>query len=324
MILVTGGLGFIGSHTTRALLDLGESCVVAQRNVSQVPEDLQPELQRRLFVEAVDVEDAPTLLDIGRRHPITGIVQLADAAAISLWQQQWDGTSLNLGGIFDGLFHVLEAARAWGCGRVSIASSVGVYEAVESVPLREDEPLPMTSSHAIPVVKKCSEILAGFVGAQLGVEIVIFRPSAIWGPGGRDSSAFFAAPKLVHSAVRGVTADFSSSPAPLYADDGIDTCYVRDCGRAIALLQLAPALRHHTYNVGAGYAATNGEVADAVKRVIPDATDTLVQGQRPGATGEPTYLDITRLREDTGYAPAYDLEGSVADYVNWLRAGHAR
>ena len=34
MILITGGLGFIGSHTTRALLDLGESCVLVQRRAT--------------------------------------------------------------------------------------------------------------------------------------------------------------------------------------------------------------------------------------------------------------------------------------------------
>ncbi|MEV8210106.1 NAD-dependent epimerase/dehydratase family protein [Streptomyces sp. NPDC079189] len=37
MILVTGGLGFIGSHTVRALLDLGEDCVVVQRHARELP-----------------------------------------------------------------------------------------------------------------------------------------------------------------------------------------------------------------------------------------------------------------------------------------------
>jgi UDP-glucose 4-epimerase len=35
-------------------------------------------------------------------------------------------------------------------------------------------------------------------------------------------------------------------------------------------------------------------------------------------------LDISRLREDTGYQPAYDTEAAVADYISWLRDGHER
>ena len=36
------------------------------------------------------------------------------------------------------------------------------------------------------------------------------------------------------------------------------------------------------------------------------------------------YLNITRLRQDTGYEPAYDTGRAVADYVAWLRAGNER
>ncbi len=49
MILITGGLGFIGSHTTRALLELGESCVLAQRRAADAPELISGELGRRVF-----------------------------------------------------------------------------------------------------------------------------------------------------------------------------------------------------------------------------------------------------------------------------------
>ncbi|MFC4010414.1 hypothetical protein ACFOY2_24525 [Nonomuraea purpurea] len=37
-----------------------------------------------------------------------------------------------------------------------------------------------------------------------------------------------------------------------------------------------------------------------------------------------TWLDITRLRADTGFEPAYDTERAVADHLAWLRAGNAR
>jgi len=55
MILVTGGLGFIGSHTTRALLDLGEPCLLVQRREPVLPDDLAGLVGSRVFTEQADV-----------------------------------------------------------------------------------------------------------------------------------------------------------------------------------------------------------------------------------------------------------------------------
>jgi UDP-glucose 4-epimerase len=98
-------------------------------------------------------------------------------------------------------------------------------------------------------------------------------------------------------------------------------CYVKDCGRAIALLQLAGQLSHRTYNVASGRATTNAEVTAAIRKIIPDAQVELPAG---GGSGQPGCLDITRIQQDTGYQPAYDTERAIADYIAWLRHGHDR
>jgi NADP-dependent 3-hydroxy acid dehydrogenase YdfG len=67
MILITGGLGFIGSHTTRALLDLGESCVLAQRHAAQLPVLISGGKGGRVVVEQVDVTNLDALRPIGQR-----------------------------------------------------------------------------------------------------------------------------------------------------------------------------------------------------------------------------------------------------------------
>ena len=109
---------------------------------------------------------------------------------------------------------------------------------------------------------------------------------------------------------------------PVYADDGSDLCYVADCARAIALLQCAQPLHHSTYNIGAGHPASPAQVRDALSRIIPGAALDLAPGRAPGGPGHDTWLDITRLRHDTGYQPAYDLDRGLREYVGWLRAGH--
>ena len=108
-----------------------------------------------------------------------------------------------------------------------------------------------------------------------------------------------------------------------YSDDAVDLLYVRDCGRALAALQTARELRHPIYNVGSGVATTNARFAAALRASVPEAEVALSPGRGPNAVPGDPYLDVTRLRADTGHQPADDLEGAVADYVEWLRAGNA-
>jgi len=310
MILVTGGLGFIGAHTVRALLDLGESCVLVQRRAAEVPAALA---DPRVAVERADITDLRALLDVGDRHKITGIVHLAGSMP---WppgaERPVDATRTAIGG----LLNVVQAAQDWDVRRVGIASTVGVYGGVAAEgALGEDLPLPMTSGHVIPAFKKIGELLADHLAGATGIEIVNFRISAIWGPGGRVTSPFVAAPQLVHAAARGTAPDLSALSFPAYAEDAIDLCYVRDCGRGIALLQLADRLHHRTYNVASGRATSNAELVTAIRKVVPDARLELPTG----GTGRRNHLDITRIRQDTGYLPAYDTDRAAADYLAWLR-----
>ncbi len=312
MILITGGLGFVGAHVTRALIELGEQCVVVGRTATALPTHLAG-ARGRVFPAQVDIDDRDAFLAIGDQHPITGMIHLAGAfsggSPIDVARRETGG-----------LLTVLEAAARWGVRRVGIASTIGVYGGAPGTsPYREDVPLPMAAGHLIPTFKKVDELLAGYVGIATGIEVVAYRIGAIWGPGGRPASAFLAAPQLVHLAVNG-----TPLPRPAYADDGIDMCYVRDCGRAIALLQVADQLRHSVYNVASGRVTTNGEVAAAIAKAVPDAELLLAAGRDPDGAARSTYLDITRLQLDTGFEPRYDTASAVADYVDWLRGGNQR
>jgi len=100
--------------------------------------------------------------------------------------------------------------------------------------------------------------------------------------------------------------------------DGTDLCYVKDCAAGVQLLQTAEKLNHTVYNIGAGRFTSQGEVAAAVRCVIPEAVTPLRPGRGPG-TRPNAYLDIALAREDVGYEPAWDLDRAIADYLDWLR-----
>jgi UDP-glucose 4-epimerase len=97
---------------------------------------------------------------------------------------------------------------------------------------------------------------------------------------------------------------------------------VKDCGRAIALLMLAEHLNHCVYNVSSGRLVPYSEVVAVINATVPGAGIVLPEGRNPDRPAD-NYLDISRLREDTGFQPEYDVERAVPDYADWLR-GHDR
>ena len=312
MILVIGGLGSIGSHTARALLDLGESVVLTAHRSTQLPEYLADEPGGRVIVEPLDTTDEATFLDIGKRHEIAGIVHLAAA------RHDLPDPVEYLRADTLGLLNALKAATVWDVRRFSVASTIGVYAGVDEVPWHEDVPLPVVAGHHIPVFKKTAELFAALTADRSGFDAVSLRIGTVWGPLGLPDSPFFALPRLLSAAVWGEDPDLTPPRPPAYAEDGGDLCYVKDCGRAIALLMLAERLNHGTYNVSTGRLVRNSEVVAAINAVVPGANITLPEGRNPDRPPD-NYLDTTRLRADTGFRPEYDVERAVPDYVDWLR-----
>lgn len=306
VILVTGGMGFIGSHTVQALAHLGHGCVVTSHRTTR-------DLGDRISAEQVNVADREAMLRLGDRHAIGGIVHLADPALAHLGDPSAGPATLlaDVRAGADALFNVLDCAIAWDVKRVTVASTIGVYGGVPDLRgVSEKLPLQMAAGgNAVAASKKVAE-LVGSLFRERGVDAISVRLAAIWGPHGRRESRFFAAPGLIHAAVN------RESPPTAYADDAIDMLYVKDCARAIALLQTAAGLDHSTYNVGSGHATSNTEVVAAIQGAVPGAKLPLEPGCSPH--GAMAYLDTTRLQAATGFQPEYDLDHAVADYVSWI------
>jgi UDP-glucose 4-epimerase len=209
------------------------------------------------------------------------------------------------------LFNVLECAAAWDVARVTVASTIGVYGGLADLcGVGEELPLPIESGGNVVAAAKKSAEVAVSLWRERGVDAISVRLPAVWGPRGRTDSRFFAAPALIHAAVSG------GPPPTAHADDAIDMLYVKDCARAIALLQTTDRLAHATYNVGSGRATSNADVTAAIMRAVPGTELPMQPGH--SSHGSVAYLDTTRLRTETGFMPEYDLDRAVADYLNWL------
>ncbi len=316
MILITGGMGFIGLHTARALLEAGEDVVLTRHQRQREPSFLAEHTGRRAFVAEVDVTNAASLMQAAREHNITGIVHLAGAAAAGV--PPVDG----LRATAIGTLNVLEVGSALGVRRVSLASSTTVYLGANAAAWHEDLPLPIASPHPMIAYKKVLEVLGDHYAARTGLSVVSMRIALVYGPLYRSMNN--AASRMVYAAVRGVPGPLPApgqALMPTYADDvNWNLCYAVDCAEAIARVQLAPSLAHTLYNIGGATNPTNGELAGAVRAVVPGAQLTLQPGRSSGQPVPP--LDLARIRADTGWTPRFSLQAGVAEYVAWLRAGN--
>lgn len=300
MILVTGGLGMIGAQTARALVDLGQEVVVTAYRRTEVPSFLAG----KVVVESLDVTDRDAFLALGKRCEISDIVHLAGTIPASD-AVDYFRTDLT------GLLNALDAARAWGVRRFAVASSIGVYIGRPEIPWQEELSLANVEyPHLIIAFKKAVEPLVTHSLQGTDVQPVLLRIGGTWGPLMDPESPFNPIPACVSALRRGDT------PLPIYADDGGDNCYAPDTGRAIALLMTTETLHHDIYNISNGRRTTNREVVDALQASIPGAHLDVIPGRQNGPGDDP-YLDITRLTEETGFTPAFNVADAAADYLTW-------
>jgi UDP-glucose 4-epimerase len=308
MILVTGGLGFIGLHTARSLIDLGEDVVLTQYRVAREPDFIKPDMGKHAFVEQLDVTDAARLLDIGKKHQITGIVHLAVPGLGAMTPAQDFNVNMQ------GLINVMEAARTWEVKRLGLASSIAVYSGENQGPFREDMNLRIYGGNPTETWKKAFEIIGSHYGQRTGLDIIMLRIAGIYGPLYHSMSNLPS--RFTHAAVKGQTPEMRGETLE---DDANDMTYVKDCGKGIAMLMHADSLPHKVYNVASGVATTNKQLADAIRRVIPNADLPLKPG---GGQRKNAYLDISRIRKDVGYEPDFLIEKASEDYIGWLKAGN--
>ena len=315
MILITGGMGFIGLHTAKAIIDAGEDVVVTRYRTTREPSFLKDVMGKRFFSEQADVADAEQLAAVAKKYNASSIIHAVAPAYRALSPAEDYRTNMS------GLINVLETAAAMKMKRVSIASSLAVYRALPAGPFKESALLPITGTDATEAYKKAWEILSGHYGIRTGLDVIALRIAGIYGP--LYHSMANVTSRMVHPAVKGEPGPIAATPAQVpYEDDTSDFCYVKDCAAGMQKLHMADKLNHKVYNVASGRPTSARDIASAIRKVIPDAKFTLNPG-KSAAWRENAYLDIERARTDVGYSPRYTVDESIADYIDWLRAGNA-
>lgn len=317
-ILVTGGVGVVGSYVVRELAAAGERPIV----LDVVPaRDLTEELGPAIETVVADISDPEKLLEVCRRHQVEVILHLAALTGAAPDDDPMVPFRVNMAGTM----HVLEAARRTGVRRMVMASTRTVYPDFEGTPYGHPTYRPVPEEHWLDPVrpyeiwKHAAERMGDFYRRKFGLEFAAFRFAIYFAaertiePGGRAMG-------LLHGMIGNAAAGLPTH-IPGGGDRTMDCVYVRDLGRAFALAARAPALAHSTYNIGSGRGVTPREFADAVRLAAPDALIE-IGGGLDFAPGHYCVLDLTRARRDFEYTPRWSLEAGIADCMARVRRLH--
>ena len=147
MILLTGGLGFIGSHTAVELLNKGEEIIIAD-NLSnskiEVVDKIKAITGKDFKFVKVDLKDYNKTRKLFKKNKIDAVIHFAGYKAVGesvskpvMYYENNIMTTLNL----------LKSMKEFGCNNIVFSSSATVYGTNETMPLREDFPTGATNPY---------------------------------------------------------------------------------------------------------------------------------------------------------------------------------
>jgi CDP-glucose 4,6-dehydratase len=310
-VFVTGAYGLLGSWLVKSLVEQGARTTVLKRDAVVRSALVVEGTERRVNVVHGDICDADLIeravgeyeVDTVFHLAAQTIVGIANTAPLSTFETNIRGT-----------WTVLEACRHLGVKRVVVAASDKAYGIHERLPYQEDFPLrPM---YPYDVSKAATDMIARSYWHTFGLPVAVTRFANLFGGGDLNLSRLV--PEAALAAIEG--------RRPVIRSDGTlerDFLYVEDA--VAAYLAICRLLDEGT---GAGEAFNAGgdephsvlEVVEMMCRVAGTGVEPDVRG-----TGTPPgeitrqWVDSTKLRRLSGWAPQVSLEEGLRRTIEWYR-----
>lgn len=278
-VLVTGGAGFIGSHTVEALLKIGARVRVLDDLSTGSRENLPKQNVALEFVHG-DVRDEVCVTSC--MQDITHVLHLAAQVYIPISiQEPVHSHSINV----IGYLNVLNAARLAGIKRIVHASSAAVYGVPVALPLTEDSPVAPLSPYGLE--KLVMDQYSHLFGSLYAVSALGLRYFNVYGSRQDPSSPYSGViSKFATCAIQG-------SPFTIFGD-GLQTrdfVYVKDVARVnVAAMQSTAC---GVINVATGRSVTLLEMAQVFTASMGNPTEVKYE---PARAGDVPHSSVTPLR----------------------------
>lgn len=301
-ILILGGLGFIGQHTTRALLKHGFHVKIFDRT------PLSPEELSRLFGGSNVEYISGDFLD---REAVRNAAANC-SACIHLVTMTLPATS-NEDKVYDvrtnliGSIQVLEAMELAGVKKLVYLSSGGtVYGDPVYAPIDEDHPTNPLSSYGI--TKLSVEKYCYLFSKLHALKTVALRVSNPYGPGQAPNSIQGAISVFTHRAL-------SKQSIQIWGDGSVvrDYIHISDVARAI-VAAICYTGSEHVINVGYGQGASLNEIISCLRNSLSTEIDVVYQSARSLDVTK-NILDISRAKRELGWTPSVTLQEGITSLI---------
>ncbi len=319
MILVTGGAGYIGSHTLLELEFSGLKYVVLDDVVNG-----HREAVRGAPLVVGDLSDRALLEQTLKKHSVDTVIHFAARACVGESVEQ---PAKYVRDNSVGMFHLLEAMRATGVRRFIFSSTCAVYGVPESVPILESESRKPISPYGF-TKRFCEEMLEAYCNAyQFAVVALRYFNAAGSDPEGRlgewHEPETHLIPRILRSVLGGLDETFAVFGTDYPTRDGTcirDYIHVSDLARAhrLALDHLRPG-SFQAFNLGTGRGTSVLEVLAAAEKVTGRKVKYEVHGRRAGDPPE-LVAGASLAGRALGFEARYpDIDSIVAHAFKWLK-----
>jgi len=331
-ILITGGAGYIGSHTAVELWNAGMEPIIVD-DLSNTSENV---LQRLLEITGKqftfykgDCNDKPLMQQICTEHQIAGVIHFAAFKAVGeSTQVPLNYYKNNVGS----LLVLLDVMREKGIHDLVFSSSCTVYGQPDVLPVTEATPRKDAESPYGNTKKICEDILVDYVKSKPGIRVIALR---YFNPVGAHPTSKIGelpigtpqnlVPYITQTAagIREKLTVFGNdydTPDGSCVRDYIHVVDVADAHvKALSHLSSQESNFYDVFNVGTSNGNTVLEVIQAFEKVSGEKLNYVIGPRRPGDV-EKTWADTAKINQVLGWYPKFSLEDSMRDSWNWQKS----
>lgn len=312
-VLVTGAGGFIGSHLTERLVELGAKTRAFVRYSSTGSWGWLDQSSLKNDVEVVlgDIRDQDTVADA-----LIGVDIVFHLAALIAIPYSYQAPLSYVRTNVEGTLNVLQAAQRAGLERVVHTSTSEVYGTARTVPIVENHPLQGQSPYSASKIG--ADKIAESFHLSFGLPVVTVRPFNTYGP---RQSARAVIPTIITQALNGSEIRLGN------LEPTRDLNFVADTVEGFIRAAETPQAIGETINLGTGREISIGDLAGLILKLMNRDIPIALEDARL----RPENSEVDRLCADNrkgqsilGWTPKYSLEEGLAATIEWIRENSER